>query len=134
FLRTLIDSLPHNLPHAFVEGYSELRKQALRRFQLLPRVVFSAAGWFFNEAFKFVAAEAAENGASLIAWQHGGGYYLWRRGPQTMEMKTVDRWLGWGRASWLPGVDALPSPRFVELDKNDYWTYSGAKNGVLLVG
>ena len=134
FLRILIGSLAYNCPKVFVEGYAGLRRHVLTKYKQLPRVVLSATGWFFDESFKLLAAEAAEKGGTLLAFQHGGGYYLWRRGPQTMELKTVDRWFAWGHASWLPEAGTLTNPRFNKLDRKNYWTHSAPKKGILVVG
>jgi putative transferase (TIGR04331 family) len=133
FAATLISSLPQNFPQVYLEGYARLRKKALSGMVRFPKVVFSSSAWFFNETFKFMAAEAMSKGARLLGCQHGGGYGLWRRAPETAELKIVDRWFGWGWPSSNPVVAPLPNPKLSELNKHDYWSNVGERHGLLLV-
>lgn len=104
--------LPRHLPILFLEGHKAFRDELLARWPRLPRLLLTSVGWYSNEPFKLLAAEAVEQGATLIGSQHGGGY-----GQQDAifseahERRTADRYLTWG---WTdekyPGAKLTPLP------------------------
>jgi putative transferase (TIGR04331 family) len=67
-LRRLI---PEAIPMCYVENF-ELYKKRVKKEKV--KAVGSAIGWYFNEDFKFFAAESTLCGAKLLDFQHGGGY------------------------------------------------------------
>ena len=117
FERLVMTSLPWNFPRVYLEGYALGRAEALRMMARMPQTITSATGWYFHEPFKFVAAEAAQQGRRLVAVQHGGGYGLFRFYPEELhESRVSDAFLVWG---WAGEQSAncrnLPSPRLSQL-------------------
>jgi putative transferase (TIGR04331 family) len=113
FERIFIQSLPQNFPSLYLEAYQHARAEALLgNPQTLP-VIMSATGWYFNEPFKFLAAEAAEKGSRLVTVQHGGGYGIFRfSGAELHEYRVSDTFKVWGWADEEPGkCQNLPHPK-----------------------
>lgn len=109
FLSLLRKTLPSAIPLAFVEHYRTRKKDALLNHQL--KIVGSAVGWYFNEEFKFFGAEAAEQGAKTVEFQHGGGYGMCLSVPSEFAALEKDIFYTWG---WEKDsgkkVRPLPSP------------------------
>jgi putative transferase (TIGR04331 family) len=102
--RVMVRLLPHHLPALYLEGYDAARTRALRSARI-PDVVVSAVGWYYDETFKYAAAEAAEKGARLVSAIHGAGYGFYRFNPsQEHEEAVSDSYFVWG--NW-----AAESPR-----------------------
>jgi len=112
FERLLVRLLPQNLPTLFLEGYHAARSEALRERLTQPSVVASAIGWYFDEPFKFLAAEAADAGKRIVAVQHGGGYGVYRFAPlEQHEAQVSDALWAWGWAEdGSTTVHNVPSP------------------------
>lgn len=118
FTRILIDSLPDNVPQIFVEGYAEFREACLKLWPIRPKVIVSAANWYNDEAFKFLAAEFAQRGSRLIGVQHGGGYGTSRVHPwEKHELSITDRWFsfGWRSVDLNEKVRPISHPKFIPL-------------------
>lgn len=99
FERLFVRCLPRNLPCLYLEDFHRAREEALRRTPRIPPVILSGNGWYFNEPFKFLAAEAAERGSRLAAVQHGGGYGVFRYSAlERHESRVGDSWMVWGWA------------------------------------
>jgi putative transferase (TIGR04331 family) len=95
-LESVLDRiLLRHLPYIHVEGYADLRRQ-VRDFDGAFEVVFSAAGWGYDEPFKLLAARAAESGALLVGHQHGGLHGVGEGEAAGREIERVDRFLSWG--------------------------------------
>lgn len=113
FERVFTQLLSRNFPALYLEAYPWARTETLKRHSKIPSMVVSAIGWYFNEPFKFLAAEAIERGGRLIAVQHGGGYGIFRyTTPELHESRLADSFMAWGWAS--TGGEAcrnLPSPK-----------------------
>ncbi len=121
FERLAVRLLPHHFPTLYLEGYHTARAEAMRRSPAAPLVIVSATVWYFNEPFKFVAAEAAHAGTKLVAVQHGGGYGMYRFCPsELLEVRTADTFLAWGWTDQQPGARYrnLPNPKLSSLVKN----------------
>lgn len=104
FERLLVQLLPRHLPTAYLEGFSAARRAVLRRYPSLPPVVASSVGWYYNEPFKFFAAEAVQHGSRLIAIQHGGAYGMSRFCTHELhERRLSDCFIAWG---WAGADDA----------------------------
>lgn len=115
FERALISALPTHFPSLYLEGYRDARRYSMARVWRTPKTVFSSVGWYYNEAFKFAAAECAENGSELWGVQHGGGYGIWEHADgEAFERSVVDRFYCWGWSSLArdPKVRDLPHPMF----------------------
>jgi putative transferase (TIGR04331 family) len=97
FERLFVGTLPHHFPMLYLEGYAQARDEVIRRYARVPAVLVSANAWWFNEPFRFVAAEAVEHGSRLIAVQHGGGYGIFRAAPpERHECRIADTFVTWG--------------------------------------
>lgn len=97
FEHVFVQGLPQNLPALYLEGYSSAREEVLAKHPRIPRVITSAVGWYTNEPFKFLAAEAAGKGSRLVAMQHGGGYGVYHLSAQEMhEVRLCDSYFTWG--------------------------------------
>lgn len=117
FERTFVRLLPEALPSLYLEGYHLASTEALRGQRVMPRVIISATDWYFNELFKYGAAQASESGSRLVAVQHGGGYGIFRfSAAERHEARLSDSYLVWG---WASGNSSsfwnAPSPRLSEL-------------------
>lgn len=104
--------LARHLPTLFLEGHAEFRRSVLKRWPVLPRFLLTSVGWYSNETFKLLAAEATENGAELVISQHGGGYGM--MDPlfsERHERRISDRYLTWGWTDGhYPGAKLVPLP------------------------
>lgn len=114
FQQMLVKLLPQNFPPLYLEGYEAARWQTRRR-GMLPHVVVSAVGWYYNEAFKYAAAEAAERGARLVGSIHGAGYGMYRLNPSQLHEESVSDsyfvWGTWATASDLHRRRMVPPPK-----------------------
>lgn len=104
--------LPRHLPTLFLEGHAGFRRAVLARWPRLPRLLVSSVGWYSNETFKLLAAEATEGGAELVLGQHGGGYGMVEHiMSEAHERRIADRYLTWGWTDGrYPGGRLLPLP------------------------
>lgn len=109
--------LPRHLPILFLEGHTDFRRAVLARWPRLPRLLLTSVGWYSNETFKLVAAEATERGAELIISQHGGAYGM--MDPlfsERHERRVSDRYITWGWSDrHYPGAKTveLPNPKML---------------------
>ncbi|MBI2104112.1 MAG: hypothetical protein HYT90_00825 [Candidatus Omnitrophica bacterium] len=118
FEQIAVRSLPQHVPTLYLEGYDRARDATLSAMRQAPPVIVSAAGWHYQEPFKFLAAEASARGSRLIAVQHGGGYGLFRHAPMEQhERRAADTFLAWGWADHdsTRALGNLPSPRLSQL-------------------
>ncbi len=104
--------LPRQLPVLFLEGHADFRREVVSRWPRLPRQLLTSVGWYSNEAFKLLAAEATEAGAELVISQHGGGYGMMGAIlSEAHERRVADRYFTWG---WTdrkyPGAELVPLP------------------------
>lgn len=105
FEHLLICHLPQNLPTVYLEGYSMARQEIMDSFPKRPDILVSAAGWYGNDMFKFLAAEAADQGSRLVTAQHGGGYGIYRMlAAEAHEVRIGDTFLAWGWADHENGA------------------------------
>ncbi|MBI2789640.1 MAG: hypothetical protein HYX59_13255 [Elusimicrobia bacterium] len=104
--------LPRHLPVLFLEGHAGFREEVLSRWPRLPRQLLTSVGWYSNETFKLLAAEATEAGAELVLSQHGGGYGLIEpMFSEAHERRVADRYLTWGWSdAHYPGAALVPLP------------------------
>ncbi len=108
--------LPRHLPTLFLEGFPSFRQSVRARWPKLPRLLLTSVGWYGNETFKLLAAEAKEQGGRLVISQHGGGYGMHRYAVTEQHERAIsDRYFTWG---WndhrYPGakIVPLPNPKF----------------------
>jgi putative transferase (TIGR04331 family) len=119
FERLFMQSLPGNFPTLYLESYHAARAEMIRRHSHVPTVIVSANAWYFNEPFKFLAAEAVERGCRLVTVQHGGGYGIFRfSAPELHESRICDRFVVWGWADTHKEASPyrnLPNPKLSSL-------------------
>lgn len=116
FRKILLENLPSHFPELFLEGFGPWRRQLLRIWEktALPKILVNAAGLWFDEAAKLLAAEVTENGGKIFSLQHGGGYgisrVIW---PEKHEREISDRFACWGWAGQEQDVKLinLPGPK-----------------------
>ncbi len=113
FERLFVQSLPWNFPILYLEAFAEAREDAVKKAREFPDVLVSATGWYCNEPFKFMAAEAVGMGCRLVTVQHGGGYGIFRfSAPELHETRLGDTFMVWGwREKETGGGRNLPSPK-----------------------
>lgn len=100
FERAVIAALPGNFPTLYLEGHAAAQTFTL---EMLARMrvgaLYSETAWYWNEAVKYFAGEAAVRGTRLIAAQHGGGYGMYRfSSGELHERRLAHRYLVWGWA------------------------------------
>ena len=114
--------IPEAIPASYLENY-RVYKDAAAGFKINPRpaAVGSSIGWFFNEIFKFYAADAATKGAALLDFQHGGGGYGFSSSMPLEKLSSHKHvFYSWGRDPDNKGNQrALPSVQLSKL-KNKY--------------
>lgn len=136
FSKMLVQSLPINLPKLYLEGYHISRQQVLQGWKEFPETIMSSIGWFFNEYFKFFAAEACEKGTRLLAYQHGGGYGSGKIPIEKQEIKISDVFYSWGWTSKenLNKAKPLPNPRLSHQLPKDALSNLNRHKTILFVG
>jgi len=124
---------PRQIPVAFLEGYSDLVKQSFSSlFPKSPTVIFTSNSHLVNDIFKIWCARNVENGAKLVAAQHGGGYGTTKYDLDQDHERTVpDYFLTWG---WEDNSNKLCTPFYAtkQLVKDNRYN-SKKKEGVLHV-
>jgi len=104
FERFLVEWLPQNFPAQYLEGFENSRVEIALMCPRIPSVVVSSIGWYYNERFQFLAAEASQQGSRIVAVQHGGGYGIVRySAPELHEASVADSYMVWGWADDTQG-------------------------------
>ena len=109
-LHTLI---PKAIPACYIENYADYAKGVKSTPPV--KIVGSAVGWYFNESFKFFAAEAAANGAQMVEFQHGGGYGITLSFPTELSAMEKDKFYTWGWVKEGGNTIPLASPYLSKL-------------------
>ena len=88
----------NHIPRCFVEDFDAVRSFAEETYRgLSPRAILSMGEWHFDEGFKLWAARCSEQGAKLVAGQHGLNYgVLKNHHSREHEVSVVDTYLTWG--------------------------------------
>ncbi|MDO8603560.1 MAG: LIC12162 family protein [Candidatus Omnitrophota bacterium] len=123
--------LPEAIPMCYMENYKFYRGsiKGIKNIDSV-KITGSAIGWYFNERFKFFAAERASAGASLVDFQHGGGYGISLIVPHeaiSLEKDIFYTW-GWGSKN-ANKTKPLPSPHLSKLKD----TYSPRLDNILFI-
>ncbi|OGW84138.1 MAG: hypothetical protein A2987_00265 [Omnitrophica bacterium RIFCSPLOWO2_01_FULL_45_10] len=113
FIGLLYKVLPLAIPDTYIEHYKTYKKNAVSGRRV--KIAGSAVGWYFNEEFKFFAAEASTNGAKLIEFQHGGGYGMSLSVPAEFIALEKDVFYTWGGGYTDKKAESLPSPHLSRL-------------------
>jgi putative transferase (TIGR04331 family) len=133
FERCLSTMLHADMPQCFVEGFSSLKNSAIKRFPRHSSAIFSATGWYYDEAFKHWAAESAQFGTLLLGTQHGGNYgALDRMANEAHETSIVDIYYSWGWERKDCYAKVVPMPATKLLERNEIGADS-RKNNILWV-
>lgn len=121
-------ALSEAMPLCYVENFKKYKDNVKAK---KVKAVGSAVGWYFNENFKFMAAESLLNGSKLMDFQHGGGYGMYLSSfPEDISLEK-DAFYTWGwRAVNNKKTIPLPNPRLSDL-KN---THKQDVDNILLVG
>jgi len=120
FERIFVKTLSLNFPILYLESFQQAKNLVLQGLTRIPSVIVSESGWFYNEPFKFLAAEAGEQACRLVVVQHGGGYGIFRFSPpEQHEMRFADSFMAWGWAEKEPCRN-LPSPKLSEVSIDQY--------------
>jgi len=103
--------VPQHFPTIYLEGYDHARRTVRRRYPHMPSLLVSETGWYDNETYKYLAAEAIGRGVRLATVQHGSYYGLLR----SMQHEAFERAIGhtyfvWGWADDAPLLRNLPHP------------------------
>jgi putative transferase (TIGR04331 family) len=94
--RCLSSLLFYDLPKCFVEGYSSMIELANKKYPSSPKLILSANAWWYDEVFKFWAADCAEKGIPLLGMPHGGDVSLRSVLPSSKHEKAiVDYYYSW---------------------------------------
>jgi putative transferase (TIGR04331 family) len=112
--------VPLLLPVAYLEGFGELRRAALKMPVGTPRAFYTANALYHNVLFKLLAAEHQE-ASLLLGHQHGGSYGMdLRHAPEEYERAVCDFFYTWG---WHGGAEtrALSPPAFLRRDRTTQW-------------
>lgn len=98
FERIARSFIPHQLPRAYLEGFSRLAEDARRAaWPAAPRLIFTSNALYSEELFKFWTASKVETGTPLVVGQHGGHYGIGRVNfSEEHEIAISDRYLSWG--------------------------------------
>lgn len=116
FEQCLSTMLFADMPQCFVEGFHSVEKEAIRRFPIRSSAIFSANGWYNDEAFKQWAAKSAEVGSLLLGTQHGGNYGALKNMPsENHEISIMDYYYTWGweRANCSAKVVPMPATKLL---------------------
>lgn len=106
FERVCIRMLVQHLPTLYLEGYEQARRVARQFSPHAARVLITENGWYMNETYRYVAAEALVRGTRLVIVQHGGGCYGQARSAplELLERSIGDAYFVWG---WANGQRSL---------------------------
>lgn len=128
FERLVVRMLPRHFPSLYLEGYQAARETICRTHRTWPPLIVSAIGWY-QEGFKFLAAEASARGSRLVTVQHGGGYGLQRLDVREQhESRVADAYWVWGwtsqkrRGTTRKDVPSLHLSSFVNDQRKRAWS------------
>ena len=135
FVGLLRDILHRAMPTCYIEGYGYYLKNTVTLSGV--KVLGSGNGFIFAEDFKFIAANAAENGTKLVEFQHGGGYGIMIVSCFGSALKDRDMFYTWGWSKIKSGpcpLSRLPSPHLskikdTHLCSNEKALYIGNSSG-----
>jgi putative transferase (TIGR04331 family) len=111
FEQVVATMLANDMPISLIEGFSENRCKADAYFPKRPKAIFSANAWYFDEPFKYWAAEAADRGVLLLGTPHGGNYGGMAMMPsENHEVSIVDYYYSWGWSREEVHAQVKPMP------------------------
>lgn len=131
FERCLMAMLFSDIPQCFVEGFGSVDACARENYPRKTGAIFSANGWYYDEAFKQWAATLEDKGTMLLGTQHGGVYGALKNMPsEDHETAIVDYYYSWGweRTDCTATVIPMPATKLVGRKKIEP---DNSKKGVL---
>lgn len=100
-----------DMPQCFLEGFHAVKDNACENYPKHVHAIFSANGWYYDEAFKQWAAMSADEGALLAGTQHGGNYGALTLMPsENHETAIVDYYYSWGWERIDCAAKVIPMP------------------------
>jgi putative transferase (TIGR04331 family) len=117
FEQCLSTMLFSDMPQCFVEGFHTVEHDACKNYPRQVKAIFSANGWYYDEAFKQWAAQRADEGTLLLGTQHGGIYGGLKIMPsEDHETAIVDYYYSWGweRADCRSKIIPMPATKLAE--------------------
>lgn len=127
------EMLSLDVPTSFIEGYDHIGQALKHEYPSPPKAIMSAVGWYCDEPFKQWAADAAEQGTTLLGMQHGGNYGCLACNPgEDNEIAIADRYYTWG---WeRPDIPGKVFPRSAgKLSGRKLLVACNEKEGILFV-
>lgn len=128
FFGLLFKTLLWAIPQVYIEYFKTYKEKT--RIDRPVEIVGSSVGWYFNEEFKYFAAEAYLRGAKLIEFQHGGGYGMHLSVPMEFIALEQDAFYAWGEGIGNSKSRVLSSPYLERLKDSAHFK----KNDFLFVG
>lgn len=112
FFQLLDNLIPYQIPASYMENFNSYRNLAKFLFPRSAKVIFTANAYFYNEAFKFWAAEQTQNHSSkLLISQHGAyGESLWSTEEEHM-IAASDFFYTWGWSHVSKNVLPMPATK-----------------------
>ena len=112
--------IKEQIPLIYVEGYAQMNERLLKAYPKKPKVIFTAAAFFMNEAFKLWAAHHVDQGVKLVGTQHGGLYGIARwYADEAHETHIYDKYYTWGwKSDVYKNTKPFPSLRLNRLSKS----------------
>lgn len=129
FLYLLYRLIPYAIPVCYMENY-EFYKDKFKPKRSIKWIGSLSGGWYFNEGFKFFAAEAAANGAKLLDFQHGGGYGVDLSIPHEELCLEKEHFFTWG---WKTSEESKVKPLSVPSLSGLVDKYRCSSNNVLFI-
>lgn len=128
FQALLLRLIPRAIPMCFIENLKKYNRGVKSKGL---KAVGSATGWYFNENFKFFAAESSLTGARLMDFQPGGGYGMLLSVPSEISSLERDVFYTWGwRSENSEKTTPLASPYLSKLKE----THKRSEERILFVG
>lgn len=131
FSKCLSDMLYSDIPHCFVEDFKATCDMGECTYPASPKAIFSANGWYYDEAFKCWAAASAEKGSLLLGTPHGGSYgarlYSYALNHETAITDYYYSW-GWEKKDCAAEVIPMPAPKLMGVERI---SASNLKDGIL---
>jgi putative transferase (TIGR04331 family) len=124
--------IPHHIPVAYLEGYSQLVRQTCKLpWPKQPSLIWTGGVLYEDDVFKCWAAEKVEQGTPLVVSQHGGHYGtgLWSF-CEDHELAISDCFMSWG---WAKSGEPTVRPVGQIKSKRPLSVQHGKQKGALLV-
>lgn len=119
FEQVLFQLIPQELPVSYIEYYRHFQSQAREDAPASMSALGSAIGWMGNERIKFLGAEAAIQGCSLLEFQYGGNFGFTDAMPYENLAFAKSRFYTWGWEKAGKNTKPLPSPYLSKINTTE---------------